>query len=225
MISVMLVDDHPLVLEGLRAMMDAERDIQVVATTTEGERVPELVKLHRPDVVVLDLELGTTNGYEVLKRLRSEQIPIRVLVLTAYGDGESMRAALEHQADGIALKTDAPGAHGRCAARRALGRARVPAGRPALDAQAERARDRRPGLALRSRARSVGAARRRALERRHRPAQLGGLRPRRAHLVDRDRGALWTGARDVRRHVRGVPPRGPSGRLARLCSGGAGGAS
>ncbi|HEY7860219.1 MAG TPA: response regulator transcription factor [Gemmatimonadaceae bacterium] len=108
MIRVMLVDDHPLVLEGLRAMMDAERDIQVVATTTEGERVPELVKLHRPDVVVLDLELGTTNGYEVLKRLRSEQIQIRVLVLTAYGDGESMRAALEHQADGIALKTDAP---------------------------------------------------------------------------------------------------------------------
>jgi hypothetical protein len=44
MIRVMLVDDHPLVLEGLRAMMDAERDIQVVATTTEGERVPELVR-------------------------------------------------------------------------------------------------------------------------------------------------------------------------------------
>ena len=108
MIRVLLVDDHPLVLEGLRAMMDAERDIQVVATTTEGERVPELVRLHRPDVVVLDLELGTTNGYEVLKKLRAEQIQIRVLVLTAYGDGESMRAALEHQADGIALKTDAP---------------------------------------------------------------------------------------------------------------------
>ena len=108
MIRVMLVDDHPLVLEGLRAMMDAERDIQVIATTTEGERVPELVRLHRPDVVVLDLELGTTNGYEVLKKLRADQTQIRVLVLTAYGDGESMRAALEHQADGIALKTDAP---------------------------------------------------------------------------------------------------------------------
>src|SRR6476646_881952 len=92
MIRVMLVDDHPLVLEGLRAMMDAERDIQVVATTTEGERVPELVRLHRPDVVVLDLELGTTNGYEVLKKLRSEQIQIRVLVLTAYGDGDALRA-------------------------------------------------------------------------------------------------------------------------------------
>jgi DNA-binding NarL/FixJ family response regulator len=109
MIKVLLVDDHPLVLEGLRALMESERDIQVVGTTTEGARVPDLVRMHRPDVVLLDLELGATNGYEVLKRLRAEQLPVRVLVLTAYGDGESLRAALEHQADGIALKTDSPG--------------------------------------------------------------------------------------------------------------------
>ena len=108
MIKVLVVDDHPLVLEGLRALMEAEPDIRVVATTTDGTRVPELARLHRPDVVVLDLELGATNGYDVLKRLRAEQLPVRVLVLTAYGDGESLRAALEHQADGIALKTDSP---------------------------------------------------------------------------------------------------------------------
>src|SRR5581483_4783082 len=59
--------------------------------------------------VVLDLELGAINGYDVLKRLRAGGIPSRVLVLTAYGDGESLRAALEHHADGIALKTDSPG--------------------------------------------------------------------------------------------------------------------
>jgi len=108
MISVLLVDDHPLVLEGMRALMEAEAGIQVVATTTDGDAVVDLVKLHRPDVVVLDLELGATNGYDVLKRLRAEKLPVRVLVLTAYGDGESLRAALEHHADGIALKTDSP---------------------------------------------------------------------------------------------------------------------
>jgi DNA-binding NarL/FixJ family response regulator len=108
MIKVLLVDDHPLVLEGLRALMESERDIEVVATTTEGARAADLARLYRPDVVLLDLELGSTNGYEVLKRLRAEQLPVRVLVLTAYGDGESLRAALEHQADGIALKTDSP---------------------------------------------------------------------------------------------------------------------
>ena len=108
MIKVLLVDDHPLVLEGLRAMMEAESDVQVVGATTEGMRVVDLARMYRPDVVVLDLELGATNGYEVLKRLRAEQLPVRVLVLTAYSDGESMRAALEHQADGIALKTDSP---------------------------------------------------------------------------------------------------------------------
>ncbi len=109
MIKVLLVDDHPLVLEGLRALMEAEPDIQVVGATTDGARVADLARLHRPDVVVLDLELGATNGYDVLKRLRAGGIPSRVLVLTAYGDGESLRAALEHHADGIALKTDSPG--------------------------------------------------------------------------------------------------------------------
>lgn len=108
MIKVMLVDDHPLVLEGLRALMESEPDIQVVATTTDGSAVVDLARLHRPDVLVLDLELGATSGYDVLRRLRNERVPVRVLVLTAYGDGESLRAALEHQADGIALKTDSP---------------------------------------------------------------------------------------------------------------------
>lgn len=108
MIKVMLVDDHPLVLEGLRALMESEPDIQVVTTTTDATCVADLARLHRPDVVVLDLELGATSGYDVLRRLRAEKVPVRVLVLTAYGDGESLRAALEHQADGIALKTDSP---------------------------------------------------------------------------------------------------------------------
>lgn len=108
MIKVLLVDDHPLVLEGLRGLMESEPGIEVVATTTDGTRVADLARLHRPDVVVLDLELGATNGYDVLTKLRAEKVPARVLVLTAYGDGESLRAALEHHADGIALKTDSP---------------------------------------------------------------------------------------------------------------------
>lgn len=107
-IRVLLVDDHPLVLEGLRALMDAEADVDVVGTTTEGSRVVDLVRMHRPDVVVLDLELGDVSGFDVLERLKTERLPARVLVLTAYGDGESMRAAIEHEADGIALKTDPP---------------------------------------------------------------------------------------------------------------------
>ncbi|HET7563914.1 MAG TPA: response regulator transcription factor [Gemmatimonadaceae bacterium] len=108
MIRVLLVDDHPLVLEGLRGLMEAEADVEVVATTTQGDYVADLVRLHRPDVVVLDLELGDVSGFEVLKRLKAQPVPARVLVLTAYGDGESMRAAIEHEADGIALKTDSP---------------------------------------------------------------------------------------------------------------------
>ena len=108
MIKVLLVDDHPLVLEGLRGLMESEPGIEVVGTTTDGARVVDLARLPQPTVVVLKLELGATNGYYVLTKLRAEQVPARVLVLTAYGDGESLRAALEHHADGIALKTDSP---------------------------------------------------------------------------------------------------------------------
>ncbi|MCE2940562.1 MAG: response regulator [Gemmatimonadota bacterium] len=107
-IRVVLADDHELVLEGLRALLSAERDIEVVATTTSGEQLVELVRRHRPDVAVLDLEMGTMSGLACLQKIRAEKLPVRVLVLTAYNDGASIRAALEGGADGFALKTEPP---------------------------------------------------------------------------------------------------------------------
>ena len=107
-IRVVLADDHELVLEGLRALLSAERDIEVVATTTSGEQLVELVRRHRPDVAVLDLEMGTMSGLACLQKIRAEKLPVRVLVLTAYNDGASSRAALEGGADGFALKTEPP---------------------------------------------------------------------------------------------------------------------
>ena len=107
-IRVVLADDHELVLEGLRDLLSAERDIEVVATTTSGEQLVELVRRHRPDVAVLDLEMGTMSGLACLQKIRAEKLPVRVLVLTAYNDGASIRAALEGGADGFALKTEPP---------------------------------------------------------------------------------------------------------------------
>ncbi|MFQ5889789.1 MAG: response regulator [Gemmatimonadota bacterium] len=107
-IRVVLADDHELVLEGLRSLLDAESDIEVVATATTGQALMEAVRAHRPDVAVVDLVLGEPDGLACLERIRSEGHPVRVLVLTAYSDGESMRAALEGGADGYALKTEPP---------------------------------------------------------------------------------------------------------------------
>src|SRR5437868_2199856 len=108
MIRVLLADDHAIVLEGLRALLDGEPDITVAGWTTDGTEVVKLVQQHRPDVVVLDLELTTIKGTEVLAALRERPAPPKVLALTAYNDGESLRSAHDAGADGLAIKTESP---------------------------------------------------------------------------------------------------------------------
>jgi DNA-binding NarL/FixJ family response regulator len=107
-IRVLLADDHAIVLEGLRALVDGEPDMTVVGATTDGSRVVALVEEARPDVLVLDLELAGMRGTRVLEVLRARPSPPKVLILTAYTDGESLRAALDAGADGLALKTESP---------------------------------------------------------------------------------------------------------------------
>lgn len=107
-IRILLADDHALLLEGLRSMLDAEPDLRVVATATSGEQALDLVRREKPDVVVLDIELAGMSGLVVLQAIRAEALPVRVLVLTAYSDGASVRGALEGGADGFALKTEPP---------------------------------------------------------------------------------------------------------------------
>lgn len=107
-IRIALADDHELVLEGLRSLIEAEPDMEVLFTATDGEQLMEGVGRQEPDVVVLDLEMGPLGGLACLERLRTGHPAVRVLVLTAYSDGESMRAALEGGAAGFALKTEPP---------------------------------------------------------------------------------------------------------------------
>lgn len=107
-IRVVLADDHALVLEGLRALLSAEPDLHVVATATDGERLLEAVRRFTPDVVAMDLQMPFMDGLTCLRHIRAENLPVRVLVISAFGDAQSLRAAVEGGADGFALKTDSP---------------------------------------------------------------------------------------------------------------------
>ena len=107
-IRVLLVDDHAIVLEGLRALIDSQSDIAVVASTQDGAEVVPLAREVEPDVVLLDLELGSIGGLQVLAQIRALPGPPRVLVLTAYKDGETLRSVLEAGADGLSFKTEPP---------------------------------------------------------------------------------------------------------------------
>lgn len=107
-IRVALADDHALVLEGLCALLQDEPDLEVVATATSGDALVAAIRAHAPDVAVLDLEMPPPGGLACLERVRRERLPVRVLVLSAYSDGATMRAALQAGADGYALKTEPP---------------------------------------------------------------------------------------------------------------------
>lgn len=89
-------------------MLDSQPDMRVVGTATDGAQVMDLLRAQTPSVAVLDLEMGSTGGLACLSRIRAEKLAVRVLVLSAYGDGTLMRAALDGGADGYALKTDRP---------------------------------------------------------------------------------------------------------------------
>ncbi|MBX7120451.1 MAG: response regulator transcription factor, partial [Gemmatimonadaceae bacterium] len=107
-IRILLADDHAIVLEGLRALVEGEPDMEVAAATTDGREVLTLVRKLQPEVVVLDYELGGIRATDIIAELRGRGDPPRILVLTAYHDGETIRSVLESGAEGLALKTASP---------------------------------------------------------------------------------------------------------------------
>lgn len=107
-LRVVLADDHELVLEGLRSLLADEPDLEVVGTATSGAALLDLIAQRRPDVAVVDVQMAGMDGLDCLKEIRRLSLPVRVLMLTAFGDGEAIQSALAGGADGFALKTAPP---------------------------------------------------------------------------------------------------------------------
>lgn len=105
MISVMLVDDHPVVIEGLRKLLDAAGDIAVTATANDAASAITQAKAYKPDVILLDLRMPGATGIQAARRLREQEYGGAILVLTSYGDQAYVRQALEAGADGYLLKS------------------------------------------------------------------------------------------------------------------------
>ena len=107
-IRIILADDHALVIEGLRGLLAREPDMEVVATVTNGAALLDELQYTRPDVIVLDLQMPERDGFSCLEAIRRQGLPVKVVILSAFGDGGSLQTAWEQQADGFALKTDPP---------------------------------------------------------------------------------------------------------------------
>lgn len=93
-INVLIVDDHPILREGLHKLLETEGDITVVAEAGTGEEALAIVRRIQPDVVLLDINLPTLNGLQVTARLKAEHSHIGVVLLTAYDETEQILHAM-----------------------------------------------------------------------------------------------------------------------------------
>jgi DNA-binding NarL/FixJ family response regulator len=100
----MLVEDHILVREGTRELLDQEEDLHVVAEAGDGEEAVRLAADQKPDVVIMDIAMPKLNGLEATKRIKAMNPTTAVLVLTAYDDDQYIFAFLEVGAAGYLLK-------------------------------------------------------------------------------------------------------------------------
>lgn len=107
MITVVIVDDHPVVRAGMRKVLDAAADVCVLAEGDSGMQALELVEVHHPDVLLLDVRLPDLTGREVAQKLQDRGDPTTVLVLTAYKDPRTVFGLLEQGAGGYVLKDEA----------------------------------------------------------------------------------------------------------------------
>jgi DNA-binding NarL/FixJ family response regulator len=104
MTTVVLVDDHPLVRQGMRAVLDAQPDIEVVGEAPDGAEAVRVCVATKPDVVLMDLQMPGLNGIEATKRVRTTSPSTAVLVLTMYDDDAMVFEAIASGAAGYLLK-------------------------------------------------------------------------------------------------------------------------
>lgn len=103
-IRVVLADDHAAVRKGIRDFLEEDGEIEVLAEAGDGEKVKDLLRIHQPDVAILDNRMPGATGIEVTRWIREQALPIGVLIVTAYDDAPFVVAALQAGANGYMLK-------------------------------------------------------------------------------------------------------------------------
>jgi len=103
-IRILLVDDHEMVREGLKAMLQSESDLEVVAETGLGREVPTLLEQTRPDVVLLDVRLPDMSGVDVCRQAVRSDPNVKVIMLTTFVDPDLVDECIEAGARGYLVK-------------------------------------------------------------------------------------------------------------------------
>jgi NarL family two-component system response regulator LiaR len=107
-IRILIVDDHAIVRKGLRALLDAKQDIEVVGEAANGDEAIQKANQLRPDVILLDLVMPQKDGIEAIREILDDDPEARILILTSFADDDKVFAAIRGGALGYLLKDSRP---------------------------------------------------------------------------------------------------------------------
>lgn len=104
MINVMLADDHVLIREGIKQLLEFDGSMKVIAEANDGIECLEKLKDVKPDILLLDINMPNMNGIDVLKELKEKNDPLKILILTVHSEVEYLVKAVDIGANGYILK-------------------------------------------------------------------------------------------------------------------------
>ena len=103
-IKVMITDDHIMIREGIRQILEFDGKVEVVAEANDGVECLSILEKQLPEVLLLDINMPNKNGIEVLKEIKSKKLPVKVLILTVHNEVDYLLKAVDIGVDGYLLK-------------------------------------------------------------------------------------------------------------------------
>lgn len=106
-IKIVIADDHPIVRQGLRQMIETDTNIVVVGEAGDGEEALRLIEKHKPDVAVLDIDMPRLGGFDVVREIQGKNIAVEIIFLTMHSEEEIFQTAMDLGVNGYVLKDSA----------------------------------------------------------------------------------------------------------------------
>ncbi len=103
-IRVLIADDHSMLRQGLKQILELEKDIIVVSLATNGSEAVQFAQEFRPDVILMDINMPGLNGLEAISEIKKKNLPAKIIVLTIHEDREYLFKTLQMGAEGYVLK-------------------------------------------------------------------------------------------------------------------------
>ncbi|HLM59198.1 MAG TPA: response regulator transcription factor, partial [Pyrinomonadaceae bacterium] len=107
-VKIVIADDHPIVRQGLRQMIEADRNLTVIGEASDGETALQLIETDQPDVAVLDIDMPRIGGFDVARELERKKIRVKIIFLTMHSEEEIFQTAMDLGVGGYVLKDSAP---------------------------------------------------------------------------------------------------------------------